>query len=106
MTTADIKQQYEKMSVTVDEKWLDDPNHLDAIDDMTGYIERMGGKLDKVVALPRPLLRYEWTVPSNWTGRLHERFRSFGLHATVNPDSMWFGVLDEDSEDYKLGVDK
>jgi len=106
MTTADIKQQYEKMFVIMNEKWLDDPNHHNAIEDMTGYIERMGGKLNKVASLPRPLLRYEWTVPVQWTGKLYERFNSFGLHPSVNPDSMWFGVLDEDSEDYKLGVDK
>jgi hypothetical protein len=80
------------MFVTVDEKWLDDPNHDTAIEDMNGYIERMGGTT-KDEALSEGQVCYEWTIPSHWAGRLYERFRSFGLHAKVRPDSMWFGVL-------------
>ena len=86
------KQQYETMFVTVNENRLDDPNHYTAIADMTGYIERMGGTTPEE-ALSEGQVRYEWIIPSHWAGRLYERFRSFGLHAKVKPDSMWFGLL-------------
>ena len=89
----------EKMAVTVKTTALDDPNHQAAIDDMTGYIERNGGKID----LPFTHLdnhdtystvTYTWTIPSNWGGRFYERFKSFGLHARVTPESMWHGIWD------------
>ena len=89
MTT---KQRYEKMFVTVPEKAMDDPNHLDAIDDMNGYIERMGGTTHPPATCGG--IAYSWTVPAHWTFRFYERFKSFGLTARVRPDSAWFGMLE------------
>jgi|ETNvirnome_2_130_1030620.scaffolds.fasta_scaffold40608_1 hypothetical protein len=94
MTT---KQRYEEMFVTVPSHALDDPNHETAIEDMNGYIERMGGTTHTPNVCGGA--SYSWTVPTHWTFRFYERFRSFGLHARVRPDSFWFGVLaDEDLE--------
>jgi hypothetical protein len=100
MGNIEMKQHYETMFVTVAENKLDDPNHHTAIADMTGYIERMGGttpeeELVDATTSTEGLVRYEWVIPSHWAGRLYERFRSFGLHAKVKPDSMWFGLLCE-----------
>ena len=97
MTTADIKQQYEKMFVGVPESATDDPNHEIAIADMNGYIERMGGVTHPPVKCGEvgAIIDYSWTVPAHWTGRLYQRFLSFGFKARVRPDSLWFGVLDE-----------
>ncbi len=86
MTT---KQRYEKMFVTVPESALDDPNHESAIEDMNGYIERMGG-----TAHAPDGMDYSWTVPAHWTFRFYERFKSFGLNARVLPGSHWFGMLE------------
>jgi hypothetical protein len=95
MTT---KQHYEKMFVAVPESAMDDPNHETAIDDMNGYIERMGGVTHTPATCGEvgAIIDYSWTVPAHWTGRLYERFLSFGLKARVRPDSLWFGVLDLD----------
>ena len=95
MTT---KQQYEEMFVTVPSHALDDPNHETALEDMTGYIQRMGGTVGEWCEfLPGEAskVRYSWSVPAHWTGRLYERFLSFGLKARVRPDSWWFGLLGE-----------
>jgi len=103
-----IKQQYEKMFVTVTESALYDPNHETAIEDMNGYIERMGGTTHKGLLNSLETcgeIAYSWTVPAHWTGRLYERFRSFGLHARVRPDSFWFGVLAE-SDYNRFGEEK
>ena len=69
-------------------------NHDTAIEDMTGYIERMGGKLHTTL-VEGAWVVYEFIVPAHWVGRLYERFMSFGFKAKVEPDSLWFGVLDE-----------
>ena len=81
------------MFVTVPEYALDDPNHETAIEDMTGYIERMGGTTHTPATCGE--IDYSWTGPAHWTGRLYERFLSFGLKARVRPDSWWFGLLGE-----------
>ena len=96
--TGPPKQQYEKMFVTVPESAMADLNHETAIDDMNGYIERMGGSISELEwrHTQEGQVRYEWTVPAHWTGRIYERFLSFGLKARVRPDSLWFGVLDLD----------
>jgi len=89
MTT---KQRYEKMFVTVPESALDDPNHESAIEDMNGYIERMGGTTHTPNVCGTA--DYSWTVPAHWTFRFYERFKSFGITARVLPDSAWFGLLE------------
>ena len=89
MTT---KQRYEKMFVTVPEEAMDDPNHLGAIEDMNGYIERMGGTVHAPATCGE--IAYSWTVPAHWTFRFYERFKSFGLKAKVRPNSEWFGLLE------------
>ena len=87
MTT---KQKYEKMFVTVEQG---DPNHESAIDDMNGYIERMGGTTDTPLTYATDRY-YSWTVPTNWTAKFYQRFKSFGLKAKVLPNSEWFGLLE------------
>ena len=86
------KQRYEKMFVTVPEDMAFDPNHESAIEDMNGYIERMGG----TTHIPNicGTADYSWTVPAHWTFRFYERFKSFGIKARVLPDSAWFGLLE------------
>jgi hypothetical protein len=88
-------QHYEKMFVTVPESAMDDPNHLDAIDDMNAYIERMGGSTHTPLTCGE--IVYAWTVPAHWTFRFYQRFDSFGLRARVRPDSIWFDLLGEKS---------
>ena len=90
-----MKQNYETMIVRGK---ADDIGHWTenqdiAIEDMTGYIERMGGKLHQTL-VEGVWVFYEFIVPSHWVGRLYERFLSFGFSAKVKPESMWFGALD------------
>ena len=80
------------MFVTVPESAMDDPNRETAIDDMNGYIERMGGTTHIPATCGE--IAYSWTVPAHWTFRFYERFKSFGLTARVLPDSAWFGMLE------------
>ena len=91
-----MKQNYETMIVRgkADDigHWTE--NHDIAIEDMTGYIERMGGKLHQTL-VEGVWVFYEFIVPAHWVGRLYERFLSFGFRAKVQPNSLWFGVLDE-----------
>ena len=75
-----------------------DPNQDTAIDDMTGYIERMGGRIHSVV-VESEWVFYSFIVPSHWVGRMYDRFKSFGFRAKVKPESHWFGVLDEKLEE-------
>ena len=81
------------MFVTVPESVLDDPNHESAIEDMNGYIERMGGTTH-APDICEIGMDYSWTVPAHWTFRFYERFKSFGLKARVRPNSEWFGLLE------------
>ena len=83
-----------------------DPNQDTAIDDMTGYIERMGGMIHSVV-VESEWVFYSFIVPSHWVGRMYDRFKSFGFRAKVKPESHWFGVLDEElEEELKRGYNK
>ena len=75
-----------------------DPNQDTAIEDMTGYIERMGGKLHTTL-VESEWVFYSFIVPSHWVGRMYDRFKSFGFRAKVKPESHWFGVLDEELEE-------
>mgnify|MGYP005828407139 CR=1 FL=1 len=90
-----MKQQYDKLFVTVPESAMDDPNHVGAIEDMNGYIERMGGTTHTphLSYTTCGEIAYSWTVPAHWTYRLYQRFDSFGLRASVRPDSTWYGLL-------------
>jgi hypothetical protein len=74
-----------------------DPNQDTAIEDMTGYIERMGGKLHTTL-VEGEWVFYNFIVPAHWVGRMYERFLSFGFRAKVKYESLWYGVLDEDEE--------
>ena len=91
-----MKQNYETMIIRgkADDigHWTE--NHDIAIEDMTGYIKKMGGRLRSTL-VESEWVFYEFVVPAHWVGRLYERFLSFGFRAKVKPDSLWFGVLDE-----------
>jgi len=91
-----MKQNYETMIIRgkADDIGHWTKNHDTAIEDMTGYIKRMGGRL-RTTLVESEWVFYEYIVPAHWVGRLYERFLSFGFKAKVKPDSMWFGVLDE-----------
>jgi len=83
-----------------------DPNQDTAIQDMTGYIYRMGGKLHTTLVEDEWVF-YSFIVPSHWVGRMYERFKSFGFRAKVKPESHWFGVLDEElEEELKRGYNR
>jgi len=74
-------------------------NHDIAIEDMTGYIERLGGKLHTTLVEGEWVI-YTFIVPSHWVGRMYDRFKSFGFRAKVQFESLWYGVLDEENEEY------
>ena len=81
-------------------------NHDIAIEDMTGYIERMGGRLHTTL-VEGEWVFYSFVVPSHWIGRMYERFKAFGVRAKGKPESHWLGVLDEElEEELKRGYNK
>ena len=95
-----VRQHFETMTIrgkADDIGCGNHPNQDIAIEDMTGYIERMGGKLHTTLVEDEWVF-YNFIVPSNWVGRMYERFKSFGFKAKVKPQSMWYGVLDEEQE--------
>jgi len=103
-----VKQHFETMVVRgkADNIGGIDPNQDTAIEDMTGYISRMGGKLHTTLVKDEWVF-YNFIVPSHWTGRMYERFKSFGFRAKVKPESHWFGVLDEElEEELKRGYNR
>ena len=95
-----VKQHFETMVVRGKSDYMvvPDNNQDTAIEDMTGYIERMGGRLDSTL-VEDEWVYYHFIVPAHWTGRQYERFLSFGFRAKVKYDSMWYGVLDEELEE-------
>ena len=52
--------------------------------DMQGYIERMGGSLEQ-----KTPYMYRFYVPHLWVGKIHERFKSFGITANVLGDHQY-----------------
>ena len=61
----------------------------EAMKDMQEYIERQGGVLEQ-----KTKDFYRFYVPTLWTGRIWQRFRSFGIHARLLGDAIWSDELE------------
>ena len=60
----------------------------EAMKDMQEYIERQGGVLEQ-----KTKDMYRFYVPILWTGRIWQRFRSFGIHARLLGNAVWSDEL-------------
>ena len=69
-------------------------NQDTAIEDMTRYISKMGGRLHTTL-VEGEWVSYTFIVPSHWIGRMYERFLSFGFRAKVEYQSLWYGLLED-----------
>ena len=65
----------------------------EAMKDMQGYIERQGGVLEQ-----KTKDIYRFYVPILWTGKVWQRFRSFGIHARLLGDAVWSDELEIQSK--------
>ena len=91
-----VRQHFETMVVRgkSDEIGAELSNQDASIEDMTGYITRMGGKL-RTTLVEGEWVSYTFVVPSHWVGRLYERFLSFGFRAKIEYQSLWYGLVDD-----------
>mgnify|MGYP003654301877 CR=1 FL=1 len=92
-----VTQHFETMVVRgkADEIGDELSNQDVSIEDMTGYIYRMGGELQKTLVEGKWVI-YTFVVPSHWVGRMYERFLSFGFRAKLQYESLWYGLLEDD----------
>ena len=65
----------------------------EAMKDMQEYIERQGGVLEQ-----KTKDIYRFYVPILWTGKVWQRFRSFGIHARLLGDAVWSDELEIQSK--------
>ncbi len=61
----------------------------EATKDMQEYIERRGGVLEQMT---KDI--YRFYGPILWTGKVWQRFRSFGIHARLLGDAVWSDELE------------
>jgi len=54
-----------------------------AMEDMIRYIEKMGGKVTDTPDI------YEIQCPYLWTGKIYNRFKSFGIRPMIPLETKW-----------------
>ena len=54
-----------------------------AMEDMIRYIEKMGGKVTDTPDI------YEIQCPYLWTGKIYNRFKSFGIRPMIPSETKW-----------------
>ena len=86
-----VRRRVEPMTVWIPE--IQDENFLTSMEDMQGYIERQGGILER-----KTNSYYRFYVPTLWTGKLWQRFRSFGITAKLSGGTIWSDELELQSK--------